>query len=293
MRAVIIGCGYVGSVVGQILAREGHEVYGVRRTGDERGELAAAGIHPIEADIARPQGLKRLPDNPDWVVNCASSGRSGVEQYRRVFLEGSQNLIQRWQAAPPSRYVFTGSTSVYAQNDETVVTEESSTAPTTETGQVLVETERQLRDAFEQLGFPAITLRVAAIYGPGRGYLFQQYLKDQAKITGNPQRFLNMIHRDDVAGAIVAALTRGKPGQTYNVVDDEPVRQIAFYQWLSDKLQKPMPPYADEEEAVNRKRALTNKRISNRRLKEELEYKLKYPTYREGYAAEIAKLSGR
>ena len=81
--------------------------------------------------------------------------------------------------------------------------------------------------------FPAVILRVAGIYGPDRGHWFKQFLKNEARIEGDGSRFLNMIHRDDVIGCIIAALKNGRAGEIYNAVDDEPVSQANFFQWLA------------------------------------------------------------
>jgi len=133
-------------------------------------------------------------------------------------------------------------------------------------------------------------LRLAGIYGPGRGYWFKQYLKNEARIEGNGARILNMLHRDDAAGAIIAALKSGRPGEVYNAVDDEPVSQLGFFQWLSGPLGKELPPSAPEDAEALRKRGATNKKVSNRRLRMELGYQFKYPTFREGYTAELLRL---
>ena len=85
------------------------------------------------------------------------------------------------------------------------------------------------------LKFPAVILRVAGIYGPERGHWFRQFLNDEARIEGDGSRWLNMIHRDDVAGCIIAALKNGRAGEIYNAVDDEPVRQIDFFRWLAER----------------------------------------------------------
>jgi nucleoside-diphosphate-sugar epimerase len=99
-----------------------------------------------------------------------------------------------------------------------------------------------------------------------------------------------MIHRDDVVGAAIAALVRGEPGRIYNVADDEPVTQRDFFRWLSEQLGKPLPPPASESESAPRKRGVTHKRVSNHRLRAELGYALKFPTFREGYADELRRL---
>jgi nucleoside-diphosphate-sugar epimerase len=290
MRVLIIGCGYVGLPLGAELVRLGHEVFGVRRAESDNAPLAAAGIKPLAADITKAADLAALPGPFDWVVNCVSSGKGGAEQYREVYLQGTRHLVDWLAAAPPKKFVYTSSTSVYGQTDGSPIKETSPSEPATETGRVLVETEKVLLDAVLQKKFPAVILRVAGIYGPDRGHLFQQYLKNEARIPGQGARFINMIHRDDLVGVIIAALKNGRPGEIYNAVDDEPVAMVHFFRWLSETLGKWMPPFADEAENVDRKRGLTNKRVQNRKLKMELGHQFKYPNFRKGYTAEIQRL---
>jgi nucleoside-diphosphate-sugar epimerase len=134
-----------------------------------------------------------------------------------------------------------------------------------------------------------VILRAAGIYGPGRGHLFLQYLKGEATLTGAGDRWLNMVHRDDLVGACVAALERGQAGGVYNVADSEPVTEREFFRWLAGALNRPMPSAADPALKL-RKRGATSKRISNRRLLTELRYRMIHPTFREGYTAEIKRL---
>jgi nucleoside-diphosphate-sugar epimerase len=290
MRVLIIGCGYVGLPLGAELVRLGHEVFGLRRTASADAPLLAAGIKPVAADVTKSADLAQLRGPFDWVVNCVSSGKGGVDQYREVYLQGTRNLIDWLAAAPPKKFVYTSSTSVYGQSDGSPVKETSPAEPASETGRVLLDTEKVLLDAAQQKKFPAVILRVAGIYGPERGHLFQQYLKNEARIPGQGARFINMIHRDDLVAVIVAALKNGRAGEIYNAVDDEPIAQIHFFRWLSETLGKWMPPFADEAENADRKRGLTNKKVQNRKLKMELGHQFKYPNFRKGYTAEIQRL---
>jgi nucleoside-diphosphate-sugar epimerase len=290
MRVLIVGCGYVGRAVGSELARQGHEVHGLRRNAEDAPALTAIGIRPLTGDITRPAELHNLPSAFDWVVNTVSSGKGDLAVYQAVYLQGTKNLIDWLSGASLKKYVCVSSTSVYGQTDGSHVKESSPTDPKSETSQVLVQTEQLLLEAAQHKSFPAIILRAAGIYGPERGYLFLQYLKNQARISGNGDRLINMIHRDDLVGIILAALQDGKAGEIYNAVDDEPIPQIHFFRWLSETLGKNMPPFASEEENAQRKRGLTQKRVSNRKVKMELGYKFKYPTFRQGYTAEIQRL---
>jgi nucleoside-diphosphate-sugar epimerase len=290
MRVLIVGCGYVGLPLGAELVKQGHEVHGVRRSADGRHALEAVGIKSVVADITDPGTLSVLTGPFDWVVNCVSSTKGGAEEYRQVYLTGTTNLIEHLKASPPKKYIHIGSTSVYGQTDGLPVKETSLTEPQSETSRLVVEAERTVSKHWGETKFPAIILRVAGIYGPDRGHLFQQFLKNEARIAGDGSRIINMIHRDDVVGIVQCALKNGRAGEIYNAVDDEPVAQLHFLRWLSETLGKWMPPHATEAENAQRKRGLTNKKVQNRRLKMELGYQFKYPNFRQGYTAEIKRL---
>ncbi len=289
MRVLIVGCGYVGVPLGVELIRLDHEVFGLRRSVSAENELKAAGIQSLFADVTKLEELKKLPRDFDWVVNCVAAG-GDAENYRQTYFEGTKNLIGWLAPNPPKRFVYTSSTSVYAQNDGSQVKESSPTEPISETSKILVETEKVLLEAASQRKIPAAVLRVAGIYGPDRGHWFKQFLKNEARIEGDGSRFLNMIHRDDLIGCIIAALKNGRAGEIYNAVDDEPVSQKNFFEWLAGTLGKYPPPSVPENSVENCKRGVTNKRVSNRKLKMELGYQFKHPNFRIGYSAEMLRL---
>lgn len=286
-RVLILGCGYVGLELGRQLAAAGHRVFGARRSAGDDDRVRAAGCLPVVADVTQPQTLSTLPGRFDWVVNTVSSSRGGLDEYRAVYLEGSVNVIRWLSGAPPEAYVYTSSTSVYGQTDGSWVDESSPAEPATDTGRILVEAEQVLLRAAQERGFPARLLRVAGIYGPGRGHLFQQFIRGEPCGTGDPRRWLNMIHRDDVAGALKAVLEYGTNGAIYNAADNEPVTQAAFLDWLAQQLGRPAAPVSTITPTRPRKRGLTNKRVSARRLREEIGWVPRYPTFREGYASAV------
>lgn len=289
MRVLIVGCGYVGLPLGAELVRLGHEVSGLRRDPTAERELTNAGIRPLFADITDQATLEKLPRDFDWVVNCTACGGGGEEAYRQVYLDGNRNLIDWLAGSQLKKFVYTSSTSVYGQNDGSLVIESSQTDPVAPTAKVLVEAEKLLLAAAQKT-FPAVILRVAGIYGPGRGHALKQFLSGEARIEGNGSRRFNMIHRTDVIGAIIAALTHGVPGEIYNAADNEPVTQLNFFSWLAAELNRPLPPAVPADAAASRKRGVTNKRVCNAKLRSELGYEFLFPDFRSGYIAEIARL---
>ena len=332
MRVLIVGCGYVGLPLGKEMARQGHTVFGLRRSVLAEVEMKAAGITPLHADITQPETFAKLPRDFDWVVNCTASGGGGAEEYLKIYLEGNRNLISWLAGSTLKKFIYTSSTSVYGQNDGSIVTEKSSVEPEAETSKVLAETEKLLlaaakldtkvtgvplirpADTFSPSGgegrdegaspsqggqnyhqptavFPAVILRVAGIYGPARGHSFKQFLKNEARIEGDGLRWLNMIHRDDLIGTIIAALERGTSAEIYNAADNAPPSQLEFFTWLAVELKRPLPTKVVADAEVWRKRGVTNKRVSNAKLRAELKYEFKFSDFRAGYAAEIARLA--
>jgi nucleoside-diphosphate-sugar epimerase len=81
-------------------------------------------------------------------------------------------------------------------------------------------------------------------------------------------------------------MARPKPGRIYNVADDEPAPPQDVVAFAAKLLGRPVPPEVPFEEAgmspMARSFYSESKRVSNRRIKRELGYKLRYPTYREG-----------
>lgn len=289
MRVLIVGCGYVGLPLGAQLVRQGHEVVGMRRNRLVLEEISATGIQPVVADITERPSLCGKVEGFDWIINTVSSSKGGLDAYRSVYLEGTRNLLSLLREKPPAKYIHVSSTSVYAQQDGSTVTEASAPEPESATSQVLVETEQLLLQEFATSGFPAIIARLSGIYGPGRGFLFQQFLKGEATLDAGGKRYLNMVHLEDVVGALASLLLRGEAGQIYNLTDDEPVTQLEFFQWLAKRLQRALPPISDEPRP-GRKRGVTNKQVSNAKFKAQTRYEFRYPTFREGFEAEIERL---
>lgn len=285
MNTLILGMGYVGAKLAGQLAAAGHSVIGVRRS-DPAASPPLAGVKVLRGDLTEEGFWEGLPSF-DYVVHTASSGRGGMEAYQAVFERGTKLMVDWLRGHPPRRFIFTSSTSTYAQTDGSLVSEASPAVGAGETGKILRQAEDAFRDALPAAS-QACILRVAGIYGPGRGHLFLKFLADEAAITGDPDRWLNQVHRDDVVGAIENVLSHETVPPIVNVTDDEPVQQRMFFEWLSQRLNKSLPPTA--EAAKNRKRTLTDKRVDNGLLQGKLNYQLKFPTFREGYLAEMKRL---
>ena len=288
-RVAVLGCGYVGLELGRRLTPD-HDVVGVRRSADGVDRIERAGFDAVQVDVTDPDGLARVPD-ADVVVFAASSGGRGADAAREIYVDGLRTTIEAFgtRDQPPDRLIYTASTGVYGDHDGAWVAEDTPIEPTTEKTDVLAEAERIAREEAGNHGIDGTVARFAGLYGPDR-YRLDRYL--DGPVTAG---YLNMVHRDDAAGAIRHLLeTDAARDDTVLVVDDEPVSKHAFADWLADECDVPRPEKRTKAErladgdlsAAARRRIETSKRCANGKLRE-LGYEFTYPTYREGYRAAI------
>jgi nucleoside-diphosphate-sugar epimerase len=285
MAKLIIGCGYLGRRVAA-LWREQTAVYATARTPARAAELQTVGIAPwpVPCDVHDPAGVRAcLSTVPplDTVLYAVGFDRAAGRSMREVYVEGLRNVLDA--LAPPRRFVYVSSTGVYGQTGGEEVDETSPTEPTEESGRVMLEAERLLHERLPD----AVVLRFAGIYGPGR-LLREKALRAGEPVVGDPQKWLNLIHVEDGAAAVVAAAEQAAPGATYNVSDDRPVRRRDFYRLLARLLGAPeprfVPPPAGAPLPGHERH---NRRIGNRRLRTELGLSLRYPSYEEGLPASV------
>ena len=246
MKLLLIGHGYLGQAIAREFRRNGWHVIPVSLSGGD-GVCAC--------DIGDRESVACLPET-DFIVHCAASGRGGAEAYQHVYVSGCRNLTEKF---PDTPLLFTSSTSVYAQTDGSVVTEESPTIPDRETGKLLLDAERIT------LAGGGIVTRLSGIYGPGRSVILKKFLNGEAVIEEDGRRFLNQIHRDDAANAIFHLAMSGAGGEIFNLSDSTPLSQLRCYEKLSELFQLPLPPSGPRD--LNRKRGWTHKQVSNAKLR--------------------------
>jgi nucleoside-diphosphate-sugar epimerase len=278
-RILIAGCGYVGQATADLFYSSGWIVEGWVNSTKSAARLSTKPYPVFAVNIAdRAQVYARAVavDTFDAVIHCVSSRGGAANVYRQIYLNGARNLLDRF---PGVRTLFTSSTSVYAQRHGSWVTEESETYPECETGRILLETEKLI------LASGGIAARLAGIYGSGRSSLLSKFLAGSAIIDVENDRFVNQVHRDDIAAALFLLLDRhSTTGEIYNVVDDHPILQSECYRWLARKLNRPIPPIGRPTSVS--KRGASNKRVSNVKLRR-LGWAPRYPTFAEAMERSI------
>ena len=309
MKVFVAGAtGAVGKRLLPLLAENGHEVTGMTRS---RPELVRElGGEPVVADgldrqavidavkAAEPEVVvHELTALTGALTNIRRPDRS-FAQTNRLRTEGTDNLLAAARAAGARKLVaqsFAGWP--YARSGGPAKTEDDPLDPNPpRTLRPLLEAmqhlERTVTGATELEG---VVLRYAGFYGPGTslarngGEHVDVIRKRQFPIVGDGGGIWSLIHVDDVASATLAAIERGSPG-IYNIADDAPAPVREWLPALAKELEAPPPRRVPKwlgrllagEAAVVMMTEIRG--ASNAKAKRELGWRLRYPTWREGFA---------
>lgn len=183
---------------------------------------------------------------------------------------------------------YLSTTNVYGDRNGGWVDEESPCRPSGERGRRRLDAETGWLDLHRRLGVPVHVFRLAGIYGPGRNAL-AALQAGSARRVAKPDQVFSRIHVEDIAAVLRASMARPRPGAIYNVCDDEaapPEDVVAYAAGLLGVAPPPLQDFAAAELSPFAKSFYAdNKRVSNRRIKDELGVVLRYPTYRDGLSA--------
>jgi nucleoside-diphosphate-sugar epimerase len=272
MRVLVAGLGDVGGRAAALLAADGHEVFGVRRS-DAGGP---AGVTMVRGDLNDPALVDELPANIETVLISVSADGRDTDRYRAAYVTGPATLLHALATRGNAvrRVVFTSSSAVYGQADGAWVNESSPTEPSSPTAQILLEAERAIAAA----GFPSTIVRLTGIYGAGRSTRLVDMVRRGEAFIGTTPAWTNRIHAADAGAACAVLLTTRDAPPIVIGTDDEPAERAAVFQWLADRLGVD-GPIVDDARGSDR----GSKRCSNTLLRS-LGWEPSYPSFRDGYA---------
>jgi nucleoside-diphosphate-sugar epimerase len=199
-------------------------------------------------------------------------------------------------AAAPLRWIgYLSTTGVYGNHDGRWVDETTPPAPTSERSHRRVAAEQAWTRAG---GGRAVDLfRLAGIYGPGRSAL-DDLRNGQARRISRPGHVFGRIHRDDIAGALLAAILQGPPPgvRVFNLADDEPAAAADVVAEAARLLGLPPPPLIPFDQAaldmspMARSFWADDRRVASAYTQRWLGRRWLYPTYREGLRAILQQI---
>jgi nucleoside-diphosphate-sugar epimerase len=287
VKIFCFGLGY--SALHFLGGQEGVEASGTVRDADKAQALRRDGVEAFVFDGRRAESAMapRLAQAEALLVSIAPGGGDPVLARFAGAIGAMRNL---------RAIIYLSTIGVYGDHGGAWVDEGSETAPRSERGQARLAAEGQWRALGASMDVPVHILRLAGIYGQGRNLLIKLREGDARRIAKPGQTF-NRAHVEDIAQAIGLTLAAEGKGGVWNVADEEPAPPQDVIAFAADLLGMPPPPEEPYETAdmtpMARSFYADNRRVSIAKLKRELGFAPKYPTYREGLRALAAMGEGK
>ncbi|MEW6678615.1 MAG: NAD-dependent epimerase/dehydratase family protein [Pseudomonadota bacterium] len=280
MRILIVGCGDIGLRAARLLHGRAR-IYALNRSPERQAELRAAGIIPITGDLDNRKSLARITALADRVLHFAPPPGEGETDPRTTRL-----LAALGRASVAVSLVYISTSGVYGDCRGEVVPETRPARPNNTRARRRAHAEARLR-RFGKTGHRVRLLRAPGIYAQDR-MPAERVRKALPAIVPEDDVYTNHIHAEDLARLALAALFRGRPNRLYNAVDDSGLKMGDWFDVVADHLGLPRPPRMSREAVIAavtpamRTFLTESRRLSNRRIKTELGFRLMYPTVREG-----------
>lgn len=270
----ILGCGYVGGFLARAALDGGQRVRACARNTARLQPLVEAGAEVRALDATRNKQFgPALHGLTSPVVVYSIPPPPGFPAGEAVRRATSAAL-----AAGARAFVYLGTTGVYGNRPSDQEVDEDASIALDDGAMAARLSDEAAMQAAAAAGLRTVVLRLAAIYGPGRG-VRARLRRGDYQLAGDGENWFSRIHVLDLVTVIRAALERAPAGALYCVADDRPARQREYASWLAERLglPAPVPSQAAAHPPVHRGR-----RVRNDRMKRELGVSLAYPTFVEG-----------
>lgn len=308
MRVFVAGAsGAIGTrLVSQLLDR-GHEVVGTGTSPESAARVSALGAEAVTLDLLDAGAVRDavLTARPDAIAHEATAlaNLSDLKHFDRTFAQtnrlrtdGTDALLAAAREAGIQNFVAQSYASGrYARVGGPVKSEDDPLDPAPVPG---------IRQSFEAMryldetvtGAGGAILRYGGFYGAANDGLVEPIRKRQFPIVGKGDGVTSFIHLEDAASATVLALEQDAIG-IYHVVDDEPAPARVWLPVLAEILGAKPPRRVPRwlarlfaGEAVTMM-ATESRGASNAKAKRELGWKLRYPSWRQGFVAAYGSAS--
>ncbi len=276
-RLLIVGCGDIARRALPRL-RGRYAVRALVRSERDVASLCEQGVVPILADLDRPETLLPLAGVAEGLLHLAPPNADGErdERTRNLITALSQGML-------PRRVVYISTSGVYGDCRGEWVDEARPLNAQTARARRRVDAELVLSN----WDVETVILRVPGIYASDRLPL-ERLRRGTPVLRPKDDVYTNHVHAEDLVSAIVASLERAPAGAVYNVSDDSEMKMGEWFDFVADRFGLARPPRVSRVQAAQcvppalLSFMSESRRLSNRRIKQELDFRFRYPTVRDG-----------
>lgn len=285
-ETIVLGCGYVGTRLACQYLGRGEGVTGVVRSEKGLARLAEAGVPGLRRDLALDD-LDGLALAGARLFHLVPPPDEGVEDAL------THRLVKAFESSgSPRRLVYLSTTGVYGDCKGAWIDESWPARPAADRSHRRWDAEQTLHRWSRETGGELIVLRVAGIYGPGRLPL-ERIRRGVPLVRPQESPYTNRIHVDDLVAVCLAAMEKGRQGAIYNACDGHPSGMTDYFLQVADAAGLARPPLITRAEAAGRLSPgmlgylSESRRLSNRKIRDELGVELRYPTLVDGLRASL------
>lgn len=276
----IFGFGYTAKAVAKRMEANGYTIYATSRSKQTREHFSTPAITLLDFDLS---GAEKILSTCRYILICVPPDKTACDpvlsQFKQSFINHKDHL--EWIG-------YLSSTGVYGDHQGQWVTETSKSIDPGRAGLARLKAEAAWLDLFRQYDLPVQCFRLAGIYGPKKSSI-SRILAGKTQAIYKPGQVFSRIHVDDIAKALHLSLLNPMPGEVFNVCDNLPAPSHEVDQFAAKIMQRPPLELIDYEQADLSPMAFDfyrcNKRVSNEKIKKNLNFEPQYPTYKEGLKA--------
>ncbi len=275
---LIFGFGYTAKFMCKMFSKKNWQVYCTTRSSEKIKKINDVEALPIFFNDE--EKIKNILNNDVYILATAPPENSKdpvVENYGYLIKKNRERI--KWAG-------YLSTTSVYGDKKGEWVTEDTDLEPNLERSISRVAAENSWLKLGEKLLIKTVIFRLSGIYGPGRSLIDRLMRNEEVYIVDKPTHLFNRIHIDDIVGAVESAMSSNSKTKIFNLSDDLPATQLDVAKFAARLLKKNCPEIVSLKSEMVSEMAKSfyreEKKVSNKKLKDELGYNLAFPSFKEG-----------
>ena len=273
------GTGFLGSHLCRRLAERGHNVSVLRRPSSNLDALAGVDVRYATGDVRDADSLRRAAGDHEIVIHAAAglTGPGSDERSCDVNVEGTHNVVEACLRCGVRRLVHVSSVAAVGIPENRVPANEDFRFNLERAGLHYHLSKHRAEGAVAEgvaRGLDAVIVNPASLWGPSgwsyRGIDMVRMVRGVRTLRYSPGGVC-VVHVEDVAEGIVAAMERGASGERYILGGDN----LSFHDWMaamadavgSKPLLVPIPGFVTDAMAFALKPLASNPRFYGRYLR--------------------------
>lgn len=281
--SIIGGDGYIGKTLIEKLLIHTH--YDLHSFDMNEFSVKKSGVKYHKGNIFNSDELRAAISEDAVVIYLAGKHYTTYHKNRNILINALSNCIRVCLESKIRRFIYISNGSVYC-SDKSLNNECSpvySVIGDTYSS-LMVEAEYLVQAGFESADIDYKILRLGEVYGPE----LRHATSSNIVILGDGSNYSSKIHIWDLTEILIKCIESRTDSNVFNVCDSLPITQREFYEHIADLENDFKYSFLDDKKiisdlkwSIHGLKTLSIK-MDNKKIKDELSYVFKYPTYKEG-----------